>query len=237
MLNEKKEFKDEEVDETTNQSAPLDEKNDSTDDDSELENNQLKKQEESEDEIESDIDYEAELAEVQEKLQKSEVEKENYKQGLLIAKSKLKGKQQDSDNEDTEPETINEEQIARKVYERIKLEENDEFINQTLNSISSDDKEQKLIKFYYDNRVSKSGFGKDSILNDLQDAKILANKKKIMRENEELRLALSSKTTVGKSIGSSVRKKREEKLDARFTKADLEFMKKRNIDPKTVKFE
>ena len=219
-----------EVEETTTQDAPIEETNDTSNEEPSKEEKPLEKQEESkgEDKPES-IDYEAELEKVKE-------ERENYKQGMLSAKSKLK--------ENKETPKVDVDEITKQVADQVKQQidshlvaDRADFLEDTLEGVSNSPKEKELIKYHYENTINKSGYTKSAIANDLANAKILANKSKLIEENDELRRALLAKASVSNvGVGSTYRRQ-EEKSEVDLSDADKAFLSKRKIDPKRVKNE
>ena len=139
-----------------------------------------------------------------EELDRMTQERDNYKEGLLSAKEKLKNKK------DVEPEDKPKETTPAIDVDKIKADIRQDAVSDTidnvLDEISTNASEKELIKLHYD-RLQKSGYSKSNIINDLEDAKLLANKNKFKKENKEIRTALLTRQTIGNSgAGSSVRK-------------------------------
>ena len=135
---------------------------------------------------EEEIDYAVELA-------KAKEERDNYKEGMLSAKQKLK----DGGNEDEVSELKAELDSFKKDLTANAFED-------TMLSMSENADERELIKHHYDNSLKKTGYTKEAIANDLQTARLLANRKKIERENKELRTAIINKTGVtNNGVGSN----------------------------------
>lgn len=77
-------------------------------------------------------------------------------------------------------------------------------VDSELDKVSKNPDEQALIRLYYDKKIVKSGLTREAIAQDLQLAKVLANKKSIEKENSELKAALIAKSTVGTaSVGTN----------------------------------
>jgi len=225
-----------EVAETTNQNAPTDETNEPSKEDSKQET-PVEKQEESKVEEQPGIDYEAELAKIKE-------ERENYKQGMLNAKAKLKEKEDEPGEEESIPPSINVDEITQQVTEQVRQQidshlvaDRQDFLQDTLNSLSDNVKERELIQYHYENTINKSGYSKSAIANDMANAKILANKSKLISENEELRQALIAKNSLSNAGVGSTYRTVEEKSEVPLTEDDKAFLKKRGLDPSKVKNE
>lgn len=231
-MTEKKEELKEKVEKTTDQPAPAEEKNDK---DSKTEADGLKNTEEPEEEPnESDeIDYKSELERVQS-------ERENYKQGMLNAKSKLKEKKEKSPDEPA----LDEERLVNLVNkavdqrtEQLILDRDDDKVDAEIASLTDNPDERDLIKFHYKNSVNRSGTSLTAIREDLENAQLIANKKLLKKENRELKEALKSRATVGNSGYGSSHRRVEEKVDPRLSDEDLALLKRHKIDPKTVKLD
>lgn len=229
MKVENKEELNKEVDETTNQNALTDETNES---ESTTEENGLKKQDDektSNDEKVSDEDY------YKEELDRLQKERDNYKQGLLNAKEKLKERKE---NENIVDEDL-EERLAKRIEETVlqaqskwQLDRIQDDITNTIKDYSNNDDESQLIKYHYENTIKQSGTSKQAIDEDVKIAKLLANRKKLELENEELAIALRAKTTVNKERSASGQKMNRDNYDMKFSDADLALLKRRGISPK-----
>lgn len=154
----------------------------------------------------SEVDYAAEL----DRLRK---ERDNLREGIKNEKAKNKRR---SERDEPEEESFDDEdssspqdtssmedriveRVSRLAYEQqqqFEANKEREHIDTTLRQLSESEGEMDLIKYHYDNSIKHSGYSKQSINNDLQTAKLLANRSRLMDENEELRLALQSKATL-----------------------------------------
>lgn len=153
---------------------------------------ELKQEEPKAPEVQEEDDYKAELDRVKQ-------ERDNYKEGLLKTKDKLK-KQKETDAPSLDIDEIK---------ESIRKDAVNDTIENVLDDISTNEDEKELIKHHYD-RLQKTGFSKREIIQDLEDAKILANKKKIIDENKELKHSYLTRQSIGNTgAGSSVRKEYE----------------------------
>ena len=226
MKLENKEELNKEVDETTNQNALTDETNES---ESMTDENGLKKQD---DEKTSDEDY------YKEELDRLQKERDNYKQGLLNAKEKLK-KQKENVDENINIDEDLEERLAKRIEETVlqaqskwQLDRIQDDVTNTINAYSNNDDEAELIKYHYENTIKQSGTSKQAIDEDVKIAKLLANRKRLELENEELAMALRSKTTVNKERSVSGQKMNRDVYDIKFSDADLALLNRRGINPK-----
>lgn len=182
-----------EVEETTDQNAPTDETNTS---DSQLSEESKTHEEEDQDDSleESEVDYKAELERERAGREREKILREKAEKKIV----KLK-KTQKRNDEYSDEESDSSDNLVEKVAERIRQENSKELIDELLEEISSNSNERDLIEFIYENKIVKSGFTRKSIVEDLTAAKILANRKKIERENKELNHALKIKSTLNTS--------------------------------------
>lgn len=132
-------------------------------------------------------------------LLKSNEDRDNYKKGLLKAKGKV-------DDDEEEEETIGDlvkREIAnglRPVIQNLTKGT----VESAISKISSNPDEQKLIQFYYDNKIVHSGTDEASIASDLEAAKAIANRNKLAKASEEIRIARENKNQISNnSMGTS----------------------------------
>lgn len=145
------------------------------------------------------IDYKAQL-------EKAQAERDNYKTGMLNAKEELKKTK--TEDVDTNTDDIDD-KVSKLVDERFnKLQSsiNVSTVESTIDSISSNDDEKALIRDIYENKINHSGVSAAQVRSDLEDAKLIANKSKIINENEELKTSLIAKQTMTISGGSNTNK-------------------------------
>lgn len=228
---EKKELNTEVEDTTSQDQAPLEEK---TEESSEQEGEPVEKTEDDSDK--PVIDYEAELA----RLHK---EKDQYKEGLLGLKKKLKEKKykveddEDSSEEEHEEDTedIKEKilQEAKKDLEAFKLQMREDVVDESLESISSNESERKLIRYHYENTLQRSGYDKKSIYRDLKRAQLLANESRLEKENSELKESLKSKNTLSTTSMGASQKSRGQSW-SKFTAEEKALMDKFGITPADI---
>ncbi len=161
------------------------------------------------------VDYKAEL-------EKVTTERDNYKQGMLDAKDILKGK-----GIVTDPEEIGK-LIDEKVNEKISLftaNISKSTVESTLESLAGSEDEKKLIQFHYDNSIVKSGLDPVSVRNDLENAKLLANKKAFFKESSELKIALNNKVGITQ-LGVGANQESPSVVDTVLSKEQIDYLRK-----------
>lgn len=90
----------------------------------------------------------------------------------------------------------------KKELEAFKVEQAKGSLDEEIAKISSNPDEQALIKFHYEKSIQKTGFDKNSIASDIQNAFIIANKPRLEKTMEELRQkAISNVTKKGNESG------------------------------------
>jgi delta 1-pyrroline-5-carboxylate dehydrogenase len=176
----------------------------------------------------ADIDYDSELKDLVAKNAILENERDNYKKGLLIAKGKIEDDTVDRDTKLFEEMKALREQIATLATTSIKPT-----VETVLDSLTSNAGEKNLIKWYYDNKIIKSGTSNSDIQADLEDAMAMANKKKILKQNEELKIAAKNKSQISNMPDSSGGDEVEVKT-SKWTKEQIADLKKRGLDPDKV---
>ena len=139
------------------------------------------------------IDFKAMLEEEKAKLQRAEEK--------IVKLKKLGKKDVPSTNED-EDEEVPEEKVSRlvadqieKVKDEVRREIVESEVDDLISELSSNSDERQLIRHIYENRLQKSGYSRSQIREDLENAKVLANKTAILKSNKELSEALKSKVT------------------------------------------
>ena len=139
-----------------------------------------------------EVDYVAELDIAKSKLEKA---------GNTIEKIKKENKELKNDDDDDEyidyQEEINK-QVAKKM-DSVRADLSEDTIESTLEDLTVNVDERALIKHHYDNSLQKTGFSRQAIMQDLLNAKLLANRKTLSKENSELKAALSAKESTGNS--------------------------------------
>lgn len=143
-----------------------------------------------------EVDYKSEYERLQGELalKNERIEKQDKK----IIKLKRKEEYQD-DDEDSEQKGDNpdlDEVVAKKVQEQMSSFVEDT-IDDELSKLSNNEDEKKLIKWYFDNRIVKSGWAKKDIVQYLSEAKALANAKKLITTSKMLAKKVKSEDTKG----------------------------------------
>lgn len=173
------------------------------------------------------VDYKSEL-------EKVTAERDNYKQGMLGAKEILKGKGIITDPEDIAKI------VDEKVREGISLFTSNfskSTVESTLASLSSTEDEKKLIQFHYENSIVKSGLDPQSVRNDLENAKLLANKKALFKEAQELKIALNNKQGISTAPhGSSQADPTDKNPDSFFSKEQIDTLKKKGWSDEKIAY-
>jgi len=189
-----------EVEETTDSPAPAVEVNE--------ESSELESKDESKQEDEPVIDYAALLEEEKAKTKRAEDKIVKMKKTQSKETPPVEEEDERSD-EDRVAAMVKEQvqQIADGVREEIVSSE----LEDLLGEVSSNPDEQKLIEHVYNNRVVKSGYTRAAMRADLIDAKLLANKSLLLKNNKEMSEALKSKSTLSSApnFGSGSRKTEE----------------------------
>jgi len=179
MSNEKKMEKKEDV-----QNAPTEQEENKED----VQSAPVEQSEESKPEI----DYVAELGIAKSKLEKA---------GNTIEKIKKENKELKNDDDDDEyidyQEEINK-QVAKKM-DSVRADLSEDTIESTLEDLTVNVDERALIKHHYDNSLQKTGFSRQAIMQDLLNAKLLANQRSLTKEKAELSAALIAKESMGNS--------------------------------------
>lgn len=151
--------------------------------------------------------YEHELARVKEENEKLSKDRDNYRMATLVAKGKKKSEEasEDDDQPEVNIDAITEKlrTETRKEFEKLRLDSVKNDIEDALANSSDDPKERELILHYYENKIVKTGFSKRDIQNDFEDAKFMANKKRLLANNKELEMAIARKGTASSASLSS----------------------------------
>lgn len=220
------------VDETTNQQAPVDETNEG------VETNDPTAPEGEANE--SEIDYKAELERIKALVEVKDNRLNKAEHKIVELKKEL-GESDEDDTSDDDPYGVQD--IVKREVERItsslKQDMVGDVIDEELNRLSDSQDERELIKYHYNNTIKSTGVSRKSIQEDLRSAYLLANQKKFLKENEELKAAIKSQATKSKGGNDSNQKplKAEESKGIKLSAADIAFCKKRGIDPKTIRNE
>ena len=165
---------------------------------------------------EPQIDYAAELAK-----EKTRREKAEY----ALYKKNKESKQQKVEPEEQAAATTTVSQEVLSVLNAERQRESEETFEEELFALTADENERELIRLKYQ-RLEKSGFSRDAIKQDLDEARFLANRVKFERVNSELAKTAVSKRTVGNNgMGAGQDKPQAaQDLSKHFTASDWAFM-------------
>lgn len=167
------------------------------------------------------IDYKAELADEKVKLEKAEKKIVQLK----------RGKKSDDTEEEVDPLTQDDVgKIIDTRLEKDRLDAVEDYVESQIELITQDADEQKLILHHYENSVKKSGYSKRSIRKDLENAYVIANRRKILQQNRELRTTLKQKGSISNTgIGSNQVKPNV--TESGLSDKDISFLKSRGENP------
>lgn len=142
-----------------------------------------------------EIDYKSEYERLQGELaQKNERIAKQDKKIIKLKRKEDDDEDQDDDQEDSSQDL--DQVVAKKVQEQMSSFVEDT-IDEELDKVSSNSDEKKLIKWYFDNRIVKSGWAKKDIIQYLGEAKALANSKKLITTSKMLAKKVKSDETKG----------------------------------------
>ncbi len=146
---------------------------------------------------EEEIDYKSELQKAQQQLQQAE---------HVIVETKKENKRLKDSGVDEDIDADIEEkakEIAEKQTNQFKQDFLKDYLDDQIKSMTTNADEQALIRFHYDSSIVKSGYNREAIRSDLASAHLLANRKKLLNENHELKEALRAKNSIKNSGAGS----------------------------------
>lgn len=135
-------------------------------------------------------------------LEKEIEEKEQWKEAALINKRKLKK----TDSAEEAPEIQNEtederiERMAHAVSAKVVTTVTEDSL---LKNKIADPEQRKLVKFYLENKIVRTGTSEEALESDIETALILASGKKAIIENKELKRMQANDSRVTPAAGSS----------------------------------
>lgn len=183
------------------------------------------------------IDYAAEYAALMEENSRIASDRDNYREGLLALKNKKGRKATDdvvSDDTDTtggaDVDAIAD-RVAAKLLPQLQMTVEADTIGSVLGQLSGDANEQKLIMYHFQNSVAPTG----TIRERLENAKLIANKKAILKTNNELKVAIRNRSQIGNTGQGSNTEESTKQGSTYFTAEQLAHLKKRGLDPEKVK--
>ncbi len=152
---------------------------------------------------EPSIDYKAQLELERARLKKAEdkiVKLKREKKEEPV--EEVERAQPEQGVDDSDLESMVQEQVAQ-LRDEMRSEIVSGEVDTALKEVSSDPDEQELIRLIYENKLQKTGYSRVAIMDDLVNAKIIANRETVLRQNQELRESLKSKLTLNSSPNSS----------------------------------
>lgn len=213
------------MDETTNQSAQADETNEDS--------NKLD-DDESNNQSESDADDEFDYAE---ELERVRGERDNYKEGMLSAKRKLKKLQSEEVEEEDADEAIdstNLSKLKKEIAAELKREMVKDALEEVADQLASNESERKLILYHYENTINPSGTTRQAIERDLRRARLMANESLLLKERRELKKALQAKNNVTTGKAGASQKTHEPNLP-KLSPAEEAILRRRGLTAKDLK--
>ena len=225
--------------EINGQPAPVDEEEVVNDPVATQEDVQEEEQEAQDTEQDSqEIDYKAELEKAKAILEKKEKQLGQAEHKIVELKKQKKEEvdefdefdefdEEEKDNRPDVKEVIREELVA------FKREMSSERIDETILKLTDNPDEIALIKHHYENSIKPTGFDKESIAIDIQNAYTLANAQKVLKQNNELKEALKAKKTISGGTGGSSAGKavKSSGYPDTLSQADISFLKSQGITP------
>lgn len=228
-----------ETKEINGQPAPVDEEEVVNNPEATQEDVQEEEQEEQEaqepEQDSQEIDYKAELEKAKAILEKKDKQLGQAEHKIVELKKQKKEEfdefdefdEEEKDNRPDVKEVIREELVA------FKREMSSERIDETISKLTDNPDEIALIKHHYENSIKPTGFDKESIAIDIQNAYTLANAQKVLKQNNELKEALKAKKTISGGTGGSSAGKavKSSGYPDTLSQADISFLKSQGITP------
>lgn len=170
------------------------------------------------------IDYKAELERIQE-------EKASKEEQLSKAEHTIENLKRDKRVRPDEIQKLIEEEISKR-FQSVEKTALQSSAQQIASSIASNSDEAALIMYHYQNTIIPSG----NLNEDMEVARVIANRKRIQTELEETKRALSSPKP---SSASSSSNKKTEKTAPKLSSQEASFIKNANMkwNSKTNRYE
>lgn len=204
---------DEVVEETTDEVEETSEQNDNVEENEE----ESAEAEETEDESTDDDDYEKELDNLVNKAEKGDkLEKKIAGDAYKYRKNKNEGSE--SEDEEGESKYVTRAEMLASEQRILRSQ-----IDNTISSVSSSPSEAKLIKWYMDNYQLPG----NTVAERVENAKVLANKRKILQENTLAKKSAQSASSKGKGTGAG--QKKSVKTEAKLSDQDKKIIKVANM--------
>lgn len=157
-------------------------------------------------EVEKD-EYEEELKEIEKEKPSPEVSPEEEKRQkelrqALFTRKKLEERIKTlggsvEEEEEVEVEDIDVKDLVKKEVAEASKTFVKDFIDEKIKSMSDNPSLQKLVRYHYENSIKQTGLSREQIANDLSNALILANRKKIEKRIGEVVKGKESNDTKG----------------------------------------
>ena len=223
-----------EIKEINGQPAPVDEEEVVNDPVATQEDVQEEEQEPEQDSQE--IDYKAELEKAKAILEKKEKQLGQAEHKIVELKKQKKeefDEFDEFDEEEVEDKSLDVKEVIREELVAFKREMSSERIDETISKLTDNPDEIALIKHHYENSIKPTGFDKESIAIDIQNAYTLANAQKVLKQNNELKEALKAKKTISGGTGGSSAGKavKSSGYPDTLSQADISFLKSQGITP------
>lgn len=181
------------VEETTEEET-LEENEVDTEQDVDLSEDETEEENNEDSQEDEGIDYKAEYERLTgEVAQKNERISKQDKKILKLKKQKKEEYQDDDEEEEPDIDTV----VSQKVEEQMNAFVEDT-IDEEISKVSSNEDEQKLIRWYFNNRIVKTGWSKKEIIDYVSDAKALANKGKVISTKKIIEKKDASDKSAGK---------------------------------------
>lgn len=229
-----------ETKEINGQPAPVDEEEVVNNPEATQEDVQEEEQEEQEaqepEQDSQEIDYKAELEKAKAILEKKEKQLGKAEHKIVELKKQKKEDVDEFDEFDEEVEDNKSPDVKEVIREELvafKREMSSERIDETISKLTDNPDEIALIKHHYENSIKPTGFDKESIAIDIQNAYTLANAQKVLKQNNELKEALKAKKTISGGTGGSSAEKavKSSGYPDTLSQADISFLKSQGITP------
>lgn len=148
------------------------------------------------------IDYKAEAEAL--KTQLAEKEVALAKAEGTIVDDKRKKKEGGSVYQEMDEQELDKriEQRASAIVHQTLAETTSEIVDELLEAIA-DPSERELTKLHLENSVQRTGYTRKAIRQDIENARAIANKKRVVAENVELKDAIIARNTAGKGTGGN----------------------------------
>lgn len=225
MTNEEKEL--------NGQPAPVDEEQEVNNPEASQEDVQEEKDTEQDSQ---EIDYKAELEKAKAILEKKDKQLGQAEHKIVELKKQKKeefDEFDEFDEEEVEDKSSDVKEVLREELTKFKREMSSERIDETISKLTENPDEIALIKHHYENSIKPTGFDKESIAIDIQNAYTLANAQKVLKQNNELKEALKAKKTISGGTGGSSAGKavKSSGYPDTLSQADISFLKSQGITP------